>query len=198
MRLTSAFACLLALGGTYAAPAQTSGTCAAPITLPAQAGMRLAIQSKPAEVDLIGTDQPGLRISCTLEDESRADEVQIRFDRTGDTGQLRIHGGPNNNVHIRIEMPYRMDVKLGIPAGEVRIDKVKGDKNIDAGAGEIVISGFDPQQYRYVHAWVQIGDVNAPAYGADKGGFFRSLERTTPDGLYRLEAHVITGSVRLN
>lgn len=186
------------LGGTVAAFAQTSGTCAAPMTLPFPTSSRLEIESKPAEVDVTGTDQPGLRISCTLDDESRAGEVQIRFERTGDLGKLEIHGGPHNNVHIRIEVPHRTDLKLHIPAGEVRIDKLKGDKLIDAGAGEIVISGFDPQQYRYVHAWVNIGDVNAPAYGADKGGFFRTIERSTPDGLYRLEAHVITGSIKLD
>lgn len=177
---------------------QSSGTCAAPISLPFPANMRLAIEAKPSEVDVTGTDEPGIRIRCTLDDESRAGEVQIRFDRTGDTGTLDIHGGPHNNLHIRIEVPWHTDLKLHIPAGEVRIDKVKGDKLIDAGAGEIVISGFEPQQYRYVHAWVNIGDVNARAYGADKGGFFRSLERTNADGLYRLEAHVITGSIKLN
>lgn len=159
--------------------------------------MRLAIEAKPSEVDVTGTDEPGIRIQCTLDDESRAGEVQIRFERTGDMGKLDIHGGPQNNVHIRIEVPWHTDLKLRIPAGEVRIDKVKGDKLIDAGAGEIVISGFEPQQYRYVHASVNIGDVNAPAYGGDKGGFFRSVERTNPDGLYRLEAHVITGSIKL-
>lgn len=167
------------------------------MTIPFQPSMRLAIDAKPAEVDVTGTDEPGIRIRCTLDDESRAAEVKIRFERTGDTGKLAIHGGPHNNVHIQIEVPWHTDLKLRIPAGEVRIDKVKGDKLIDAGAGEIVISGFEPQQYRYVHAWVNIGDVNAPVYNADKGGFFRSLERTNADGLYQLEAHVITGSIQL-
>ena len=198
MKPISAFAILLALGGPLAGFAQTSGTCAAPMTLSFEPSMRLAIDAKPSEVDVTGTDEPGIRIRCTLDDESRAGEVKIRFERTGDTGKLDIHGGPQNNVRIQIEVPWHTDLKLRIPAGEVRIDKVKGDKLIDAGAGEIVISGFEPQQYRYVHAWVNIGEVNAPVYGADKGGFFRSLERTTPDGLYRLEAHVITGSIKLN
>jgi hypothetical protein len=34
-------------------------------------------------------------------------------------------------------------------------------------------------------------------YDADKGGFFRSITKTTADGEYRLHAHVTTGEIDL-
>lgn len=198
MRLGFGFVCLLVLAGSAAARADDSGTCAAPFSVPAEAGMRLQIGTRSAEIEVQGTDGQQLRISCTLDDTARAGEVRFRFHRTGVFGELAISGGPQGNVHLRIEVPHQTHLKLRIPAGEVRINNLAGDKDIDAKAGEIVVTGVNPQQYRFVRASVQIGEVRAPAFGADKGGFFRTLERSSRDGLYRLDAHVITGSIQLN
>jgi hypothetical protein len=39
--------------------------------------------------------------------------------------------------------------------------------------------------------------VNAPVYGAQKGGFFRGITKETANGEYSLHAHVITGEIEL-
>jgi hypothetical protein len=44
---------------------------------------------------------------------------------------------------------------------------------------------------------VDIGEVRAPVYGADKGGFFRTFRKQTAVGEYGLHAHVITGEIDL-
>ena len=82
-------------------------------------------------------------------------------------------------------------------AGEVRVEEIKGDKDIDLGAGQITISAIHPLDYRSVEASVSIGEVQARAFGADKGGFFRSFTRKNAKGDYRLYAHVTTGEVDL-
>jgi hypothetical protein len=48
-----------------------------------------------------------------------------------------------------------------------------------------------------VDASVDIGEVNAQAYGADKGGFFRHFTKQNANGEYRLYAHVTTGEIDL-
>jgi hypothetical protein len=40
--------------------------------------------------------------------------------------------------------------------------------------------------------------VHAPAFGPDKGGFFRSFNKSNANGPYRLRVHVITGSIKLD
>jgi len=81
-------------------------------------------------------------------------------------------------------------------AGEVKVEQVSGDKDIAVGAGQITISNHN-WNYRAVDASVSIGQVNAPMYDANKGGFFRGVEKTTQDGEYRLHAHVTTGQIDL-
>jgi hypothetical protein len=48
-----------------------------------------------------------------------------------------------------------------------------------------------------VDASVDIGQVNAPVYGANKGGFFRTVSRAASGGEYSLRAHIITGQIDL-
>jgi hypothetical protein len=82
-------------------------------------------------------------------------------------------------------------------AGEVKVEEIAGDKDIDLYAGQISIASARPWDYRSVDLSVDIGEVKAPAYGADKGGFFPSLTKKTVDGEYGLHAHVITGEIDL-
>lgn len=189
---------VLVLAGAWSALAQNSATCATPASFPARSGMTLTIESRSGEVDIVGSDQLGVRVSCTLDDQDRAGEVHIQFEQTGDFARLKLHGGPSNNVHIRIEMPRRTDLRLRVPAGEVKVDQVSGNKDIDLNAGEIVVSNVNGKEYRTVNATVDVGAVSASAFGVGKGGFFRNFSKDSPGGQFRLRAHLISGNVQLN
>jgi hypothetical protein len=82
-------------------------------------------------------------------------------------------------------------------AGEVKVEDIAGDKDIDLYAGQITISSAGGGSYKSVDASVDIGDVNASAFGVDKGGFFRTFRKTIADGEYRLRVHVMTGEIDL-
>ena len=81
-------------------------------------------------------------------------------------------------------------------AGEVKVEQVAGDKDVEVGAGKITIDNHN-WTYRSVDAAVGVGQVNAPMYDANKGGFFRSISKSTQGGEYRLHAHVTTGQIDL-
>lgn len=186
------------LFGATMAFAQTSGTCAAPISASLGQETALTINSQSGEIDLVGSDQDGIRISCTVKDPDKAQDVRIRFMPTGMFGKLTITGGSTHNMHVRIELPRHTGIKLHMPAGEVKVDQLIGDKDIEIHAGEIRISGVSPSDYNRVEASVKIGDVKSSVFRTEKGGFFRSISKTNPEGRYRLRASVGTGSVQIN
>jgi hypothetical protein len=163
--------------------------------------MVLTIESRPAGLHIVGTDQDAIHVTCTAGDDENARNVAIHFSPTADGGKLTIEGAHldhgNNNVEVRIEVPRRTGLGVAMFAGEVKVEDVKGDKDIDIGAGQITISQIHEGDYRNVDASVSIGEVKAQAFGADKGGFFRSFSRQNPSGEYRLRAHVTTGEVDL-
>lgn len=189
---------VVSLAGASIGVAQNTGSCASPISAPARPGMTLTVESLSGEIVVAGSDQAGIRISCTLEDTGRAEEVRMEFEKTGDFGKLRVHGNSINNLKVRIEVPRRTSLKLRAPAGEVRVEQVSGDKDIAISAGEVQVSGVNEAEYREVKAAVGVGAVSASEFGEGKGGFFRKFERDSPKGLYRLRIHIMTGNIQLD
>jgi hypothetical protein len=183
---------------TPSAFALAKGSCNSPVNLDAQPGISLDIDSISSGIDIVGTDQPGVRISCTMADGEDADRVQLRAERTGDFGKIHVTGRDVHNLHVRIEVPKKTSFRLRMAAGQVTVNDVAGNKDIDLHAGQVIVAQVDSAQYHSVHASVEIGDVRAAAFGAEKGGFFRSFDKDSAGGPYRLRVHVMTGSVELN
>ena len=181
--------------------AETKIPCGQTISHPLQPRAFLIIDSKPAGVRIVGTDQEAIHVSCTAGSEEAARDVAFHFSPTANGGKLSIEGvhsdHGNNNVEIKIEVPRRTNLSIRILAGEVRVEEVKGDKDIDLGAGQIIISSIHDGDYGDVNAFVSVGAIQARAFGADKGGFFRSFSRKNSSGDYLLRAHVTTGEIDL-
>ena len=179
--------------------AQTETACGQTLDAPLRSRAVLTIDSRPAGLVIVGTDQAAIHLSCTVHDAEIAGDIRIRLSGNQDDGKLTITGGPlkNGNVQIRIEVPRKTSLKVQMAAGEVKVEDITGDKDIDLYAGQISISSARPSDYRSVDLSVDIGEVKAPAYGADHGGFFPSFTKTNANGEYGLHAHVITGEIDL-
>lgn len=197
MRILCAAAVLLA--GHLAAFAQTEAACGQTLETPLRPRAALTIDSRPAGLEIVGTDQPAMHVSCTANDGEDAQEIRIRFSGNQDEGKLAITGGSfhHGNLQIRIEVPRKTNLKVLMSAGQVKVEEVAGDKDIDLYVGQITISSARLWDYRTVDVSVDIGEVKAQVYGADKGGFFRSFTKQTADGEYSLRAHVATGQIEL-
>ena len=179
--------------------AETVGDCDHPIEAPLRSRAALVVESRPAGVEIVATDAETIRVSCTVDREEYGGYVELRFSGTPGYGRLNVTGDDvrNGNLHIRIEVPRKTNLRFHMGAGQVKVEGVAGDKDIDMYAGQIVISSAGGSSYKSVDASVDIGDVRASAFGVDRGGFFRSFTRTTADGEYRLRAHLMTGQIDL-
>jgi hypothetical protein len=179
--------------------AQTEVACGPTLEAPLRSRAVLIIDSRPAGLEIVGTDQEAIHLSCTAHDVENAEDIRIRLSGNQDEGKLTITGGSlkNGNLQIRIEVPRKTSLRVQMRAGEVKVEEIAGDKDIELYAGQITISSARPWEYRSVNLSVDIGAVKAPNYGADKGGFFRSFRKKTADGEYGLHAHVMTGEIDL-
>jgi hypothetical protein len=178
--------------------AQTSGTCAAPFEAPLKSGVALSIDSRSAEIQIVGTDLEVIRVSCTLKHPDQANDIHLQFWAASGYSKLKLKGGSENNVTIRIEIPRATSLKIYAPAGVVGVDRVTGNKDIEIHAGAVTVSHVDGSEYKSVDAAVGIGEVRALAFGIDKGGFFRKFTKENAEGKYRLRARVGTGSIEFN
>jgi hypothetical protein len=159
----------------------------------------LTIDSRPAGIEIVGIDKEAIHVSCTADDTDSARNIRLRFSGTPTHAKLTITGAylKHGNLKIRIEVPRKTNLGIQMAAGEVKVDEVVGDKDIELHAGHISISSAREWDYRDINASVGIGGVNAQVFHADKGGFFRVFRKENADGEYRLHAHVTTGQIDL-
>ena len=199
MKILCAAACAVLLAYNVAGFAQTETPCGQTVDEPLHARATLTIDSRPAGLEIVGTDKETLHVTCTADDTERARDVKLRYSGGSEGGILKVAGtfGEHGNLQIRIEVPRKTNLHVEMGAGQVKVEDVAGDKAIALYAGQITISSDHEWDYRRIDAFVDIGQVNAAEYGVSKGGFFRSFTKKNDDGEYRLYAHVITGQIDL-
>ncbi|MGA8086194.1 MAG: hypothetical protein WCA10_02735 [Terracidiphilus sp.] len=201
MRFVCAVAGAALFACNLAGLAETKVSCDQTLTAPLRSSAVLTIDSRPAGLEIVGTDQEAIHVTCHSGDNEDAPRhILLRFSPSSDGGRLSIEGNHlrhGDGIQIRIEVPWKTNLSVRMPAGEVKVEEIKGDKDIDIYAGQITISSFHEWNYRNVNASVMIGEVRAPMYNADKGGFFRSITKKSTEGEYRLHAHIMTGQIDL-
>ena len=189
--------CLPAFAFAVAGQTTTSGVCDRTFENDFQPRHEIRMQLRSGEVRIVGSDAPKITLSCEMKDSSRAREVKIAFRVTGDTGTLRVSGGPTNDFRLRIQVPKNSNLIVRCPAGDLAVEGITGDKDVELHAGNLDIAVGNATDYRHADASLMAGDLSAPAFDVDKGGLFRSFQKSNPGGKYLLHAHVATGQITL-
>jgi hypothetical protein len=128
--------------------------------------------------------------------EASSKGVRVKLTTNGKSADVRVENTPHDNFHAIIEVPALADVRIRLTAGNLEMAGIKGDKDIEANAGNLNISVGSSSDWGDVDASVTAGDIHAPAFQAAKGGLFRSLSWKGP-GKYRLHAHLMAGDINL-
>lgn len=127
---------------------------------------------------------------------NEASGARVKLTTNGKSAELRVENTPHNNFHATIEVPALTDVRVRLTAGNLDMAPIKGDKDIEANAGNLNISVGSSSDWDEVDASVTAGDLHAPAFQAATGGLFRSFKWKGP-GKYRLHVHLTAGDINL-
>jgi len=138
-----------------------------------------------------GTDSNAIVVTC---DQPNRAKVEIKTAES--TADVSITDTPHGNFNATIEVPRRSDLWVRLSAGELKIENVEGNKDVESGAGDVYIEVPHPEEYGHRDASVTAGDLNAAAFEVSKGGLFRSFDQEGK-GKYRLHAHVGAGNLTL-
>ena len=138
---------------------------------------------------------PDNRISIEL-NPSQAPHVRAGIKIEGNHARIDV-SGPEHNFQATIFIPQRSDLVSSQSVGDLRIQAVEGNKDIDLNVGSLKVDVPKAADYGEVDATVRIGSLKAPAWNAQRDGFFRSLQ-THGQGKYSLNAHVGVGDMTLS
>jgi hypothetical protein len=167
-----------------------------PFTTDFNAGGKLRLRVRSAEVHILGTDEDRISVEASGRRARDVRRLKVEFERKGNAGDLRICGGSGDDLTITIRIPSNTDLHARIPFGEVHVENVTGSKDVSLHAGELTVDVGDPEDYARVDASVLTGELDAAPFDEYHGGLFRSF-RTRGSGPHRLYAHVGAGELTL-
>jgi hypothetical protein len=159
-------------------------------------GGRLNLHIRSGEIHIVGSDESKVAVRIGGRKGGDSTDITARFNRSGNSGELDVWGGPHNDVTIAIQVPRNSNLLVRVPAGDVEVKGIAGDKDIELHAGDLTIGVGNPADYAHVEASVTTGDIEATAFGESHGGLFRSFEKSG-NGKYKLIAHVGAGDLTL-
>jgi hypothetical protein len=159
-------------------------------------GSQLSLHLRSGEVRVVGGAENKVSVRVDAKNLEKAKQVHVVFDRSEHSGELRVSGGPRNDIQITVEVPKDTGLYVRMPAGELEISGVTGDKDVQIHAGELILHVGNPEDYSHVDASVITGDIDASPFHEDHGGLFRSFHKSG-NGKFRLHAHVGAGDLTL-
>jgi hypothetical protein len=142
------------------------------------------------------SDSDKIIVTCHARSEEQLRRVNVEIKTSTTTADVYLSKTPHNNFRATIEVPRRSNLWARLSAGELDVEEVEGDKNLEVLAGRIQVDIPHSDLYGHRDASVTTGSIEASAFDVSKGGLFRSFEQRGP-GMYRLHAHVIAGEIDL-
>jgi hypothetical protein len=162
---------------------------------PFPANGRIKMDLSAGDYRISGSPDARIRVQWSVRDPERLSKVKARID-VRDRDATISTDGPSNNFKVAIQVPGRSDLHVRLTAGDLTLEDVEGNKDVELHAGDLDIDVGRAEDYHHVDAGVWAGDIKATPYHVSKEGLFRSFD-WSGKGPYRLHAHLKAGDLRL-
>jgi len=176
--------------------AQSSSRSSSSLERDFVANGKISMDLSSGEYRITGSPDNKIRLAWTVRESERLSYVPARADVKGSEARI-ITDGPMNDFRVDIQVPQRADLYIRLTAGELRLDRVEGNKDVELHAGELRIDVNRADDYHTVDASIWAGEIHADPFNAHKEGLFRSFD-WKGHGPYKLHAKAKAGEVWLS
>lgn len=159
-------------------------------------GSRVALHIRSGDIRIVGSQEGKVTVDVSGKNKDKIDDLRYRLIREDGKAELRVSGGPRNDLTIEVRLPRNSELYARIPAGDVTIENIVGSKDVELHAGDLTIDVGNPADYSRVEASVTAGDLSAGPFGESRSGLFRSFTKYG-SGKYTLYAHIGAGDLTL-
>jgi hypothetical protein len=110
-------------------------------------------------------------------------------------GKVQVTDTPRN-FRATIEVPAAADLVVHLKGGELVMEPITGNKEVQSYGGDIRIGVGNPDDYSSVDASVKAGDIDARPFGGSKSGLLQTFT-WSGHGKYTLRADLGAGNLVL-
>jgi hypothetical protein len=163
------------------------------------AGGRIHVRLSVGDLHIKRGDSNHIRLHYTVKSwrESHVRDAHVDIDVHLRDADIEFHAptGGNTQFDVELEVPQNTNLEVHEKVGDLRIDDIEGDKDLQLGVGDIRVA-FGRSAYHLVRASTSIGDVNTSTGDVSAGLLGKTL-KYYGDGKYELRAHVSIGDISL-
>jgi hypothetical protein len=157
---------------------------------------RIRMDLSAGDYRIEGGDASRIRVEWSVKDPSQLARTKVSADVRGADATISTDTRSNSNFKAVIRVPAQADLYVRLTAGDLRVENVRGNKDVELHAGDLDIDVVRAEDYQHVDASLWAGDLTARPFNVVKEGLFRSFE-WKGSGPYRLHAHLKAGDLRL-
>jgi uncharacterized protein len=154
------------------------------------------MQLQSGDFRVIGRDDNRILVHLEGNNAQNAGNLTVQLKRSGRDGELRIFGGPKNELQVTVEIPKATEITVRMRGGDLNVNRILGDQDVKLTGGNLTIEVGKPEDYALIDASVRFGDVHGDAFGDPKGWLGGAL-KMEGTGKYKLRAHVFAGDLTL-
>ncbi|HEX3821006.1 MAG TPA: hypothetical protein VHW45_11760 [Candidatus Sulfotelmatobacter sp.] len=162
-------------------------------------GGYLHVRIKVGDLHIKRGDSNKIRLDYRVRSnhENNVKEATVDFDVKGKDATIEFNAhGDNTQFDVELEVPQNTNLDLHGKVGDITVDKIEGDKDLDLGVGDINLAKSS-DTYRSVNVSTGIGDVHGADYGEARGWLGKTI-KYHGNGKYDLRAHVGVGDIHLD
>jgi hypothetical protein len=159
-------------------------------------GTDLRLHLHEGDFRVIGSDSDKISIHVEGKNIGLAKNIKIRLKRTNGTVDLKLSRVPKKELQVTIRIPAYTNLYARMRGGDLSVEGVRGDKDLELTGGDLTIQVEHPEEYSQIDLSVKFGDVSGTQFGDPKGWLGNSV-RKVGTGKYRLHAHVMAGDLIL-
>lgn len=159
-------------------------------------GATLRLHLHDGDFRIVGTDSDKISVRVEGKNLALAKNMKIQLKPSGNDVDLTLSHVPKNELQVTIEIPKSTNLYTRMRGGELSVQNVVGDKDLELTGGDLTIQVGNPDDYAHVDLSVKFGDISGSQFGDPKGWVGNSLQKDGA-GKYRLHAHVMAGDLTL-
>jgi hypothetical protein len=164
------------------------------------AGGMLHLRMSVGDLHIKRGDSTRIHLHYTVKSrrESHVKDAHVDIEIRGRDANIEFHApsGGNTQFDVELEVPQNTNLDVHEKVGDLRVEDIEGDKDLDLGVGDIRVA-TGRTAYHLVRASTSIGDVSGgDGYGETSGWLGKTL-KYHGDGKYELHAHVGVGDISL-
>lgn len=159
-------------------------------------GASLRLHLHDGDFRVVGSDLEKISVHVEGKNVELAKHIRIQLKRSDRAVDLKLSHVPKNELQVTIEIPRSTNLYARMRGGDLSVEGVVGDKDLELTGGDLTIQVQSPEDYAHVDLSVRFGDVSGSQFGHPKGWLGNSV-RKDGNGKYRLHAHVMAGDLVL-